>query len=101
MFGRIIHPKSSPQDPKELAAIGLFKDQQFGAAHGTCHPSRETSRCQHVATPKSDLRWYRDLAQSRRDIMRDHCIRFLEKSRQRLHWPTAHEFGQGLDVLWL
>ena len=59
----------------------LFKDQQFGAAYGTCHLIRETSRRRQVVTPKSDLRWYRDLAQLRRGIMRDHGVGLLEKTR--------------------
>jgi hypothetical protein len=77
----------------------LFKDQQFGVADGTRHLIRKTSRRQYVVTPKGDLRWYRDLAQLRGDIMRDDGIRCLEEIRQRLHWPAPHKFGQGLDTL--
>ena len=34
----------------------IFKDRQFGAAYGTCHPVCKTSRRQQVAPPKGDLR---------------------------------------------
>ena len=77
----------------------LFKDQQFGAAYGTFHPIRKTSRRRHVVTPKGDLRWGRDLAQLRRDIMCNHGIRLLEEGRQRLRRPAPHKVGQGLDEL--
>src|SRR5215831_4927245 len=52
-------------------------------------------------TPKSDLRWYFDLTQLCRDIMRDYSIRLLQEAGQRLRRPGPHKVGQGLDVLWL
>jgi hypothetical protein len=45
-------------------------------------------RCHHVVAPKGDLRWRRDLAQLRRDIMSDHSIRVLEERGQRLRRAT-------------